>query len=421
MKRLKITLCILLSLSMFILPSGCDEHTSKTKSDFNYATDMQYIYYGGIFNAPITKSDTGYYYVGSDSIIIYVDKENLTATPLCFEPNCLHDNPTECNAYFNIAELLDADYAVGGTTTVIQYYDGKLYMVCGEYDKSHIEYNTYLMRCDADGSNREQITDYFDKPFTQWFIHRGYFYYTDDKSILRVPINSPKSEPEAIFTLEHYKENGTDTFQRSFAYGDYMYFYAHEYEEGKSSDMYQVCLNLKTLESKKMVYEGMSMPVLTVYGNTVIYKYAEHTKNKVTYYKSPLDCSEKNEFFVTQFETSNNLTADSNYMYFDNNVLKYANPDSEDFEQIITVRDFDNNEVDTFKLPQEKGDSFNYFTAQDDEYFLLEKMVENKQRILCIADKSQIGSFNGKTIEYTELCKLDWYENEQNPYVYTME
>ena len=421
MIKLKKLLCFLIISSTLYIPVGCESANKDKTSDFNYATDMQYIYYGGNFNAPITKSDTGYYYVGSDSIIIYVDKESLTATPLCFEPNCLHDNPTECNAYFNIAELLDADYAAGGISTVLQYYNGKLYMVCGEYDKSHIEYNTYLMRCDADGSNREQVTDYFDKPFTQWFIHRGYFYYTDDKSILRVPIDSPKSEPEAIFTLENYEENGLDPIQRSFAYGDYMYFYAHEYEDGKNSDMYQVCLNLKTLESKKMVYEGMSMPVLTAYGNTVIYQYAEHTKNKVTYYKSPLDCSEKNEFFVDEFNNRINLTSDGNYMYLDNCHLKYASPDSEDFEQVITVRDFDNNEIDTFKLPQEKGDSFNYFTAQDDEYFLLEKMNEKNERILCIADKSQIGSLNGKTIECTELCKLDWYENEQNPYVYTVE
>ena len=40
-------------------------NTQTTNSSFNYETDMQYIYYGtGGRYEPMTKSDTGYYYVG---------------------------------------------------------------------------------------------------------------------------------------------------------------------------------------------------------------------------------------------------------------------------------------------------------------------------------------------------------------------
>ena len=253
MNRLKKVICISLILGMLTLPSGCDENKTNSSSEFNPETDMQYFYHSGIANTPATKSETGYYYVGDDGIIIYVDKESMSATPLCFEPNCMHDDPEVCNAYFNISENLKPDSAIGTVSTAIQYYEGSLYMVCGEYDQSHIEYNTYLIRCDEDGSNCEQITDYFDMNFFQWFIHRGYLYYINDQSILRVPLDSPKSAPEAVFTLENYKENGYDSFQHLWAYGDYMYFYAQEYEDDTPSGTYQVCLNLKTLENKKVI------------------------------------------------------------------------------------------------------------------------------------------------------------------------
>ena len=34
-------------------------------------------------NAPMTKSDKGYYYIGEDGIVIFIDKETKKATPLC--------------------------------------------------------------------------------------------------------------------------------------------------------------------------------------------------------------------------------------------------------------------------------------------------------------------------------------------------
>ena len=139
----------------------------------------------------------------------------------------------------------------------------------------------------------------------------------------------------------------------------------------------------------------------------------------MVYHKSSLNCSSSEEIYREPRTNGNTITCNSKYLFFDNEGKGYLY--NEEFEQIITVRDFDFNEVDTFKLPQEKGDVYDFFTAQDDEYFLLETKDENGERMLSIADKSQIGSLNGNTIEYTELCKLDWYKNPDNPYVYTVE
>lgn len=87
----------------------------------------------------------------------------------------MHNDPDTCDAYVNSSENISQDSLWGSLGTAIQYYQGYLYMVCGEYDKSMIEYNTYLMKMDKDGTNRQKVTDYFDSPFTNWFIHQGYF------------------------------------------------------------------------------------------------------------------------------------------------------------------------------------------------------------------------------------------------------
>lgn len=161
--------CLVISLSIL---SGCSQESKNNISDFNYKTDMQIFYNRNGVHIPMTKSDTGYYYVGDDNIVIYVDKDSMEATPLCFKPNCLHDDPSDCDAYFNISDYIPANTYLG---TNIQYYEDNLYMVCGEYDESNIEYNTYLMRCDKNGNNRVQLTDYFKHSFYDWFIHRAIF------------------------------------------------------------------------------------------------------------------------------------------------------------------------------------------------------------------------------------------------------
>ena len=75
-----------------------------------------------------------------------------------------------------------------------------------------IEYNTYLMKMDKDGTNRQKVTDYFDSPFTNWFIHQGYFYYTSDSSVLRIPLMNPKSSPEEVYKAQHFIKDNENTY-----------------------------------------------------------------------------------------------------------------------------------------------------------------------------------------------------------------
>ena len=155
-------LCLILALSSIFVFTlfGCTNDKSKPISQnalIDYSNDMQitYLCSGGGSSIPATKSDTGYYYIGDDRIIIYIDSKTQKATPLCAKPDCMHNDPDTCDAYVNSSENISQDSLWGSLGTAIQYYQGYLYMVCGEYDKSMIEYNTYLMKMDKDGTIRQ--------------------------------------------------------------------------------------------------------------------------------------------------------------------------------------------------------------------------------------------------------------------------
>ena len=161
MKKTTAMMALLLTIYAAVFFYGCTNKSSYSNFDdayINYATDMQLMYHiGG--NAPMTKSDKGYYYIGEDGIVIFIDKETKKATPLCSKPNCTHDDPEACDAYLNLTQKPDT--LVGAHDSAIQYNDGYLYALCGEYDKSYINYNTYLMRMKPDGSQRENLTGSF--------------------------------------------------------------------------------------------------------------------------------------------------------------------------------------------------------------------------------------------------------------------
>ena len=142
MKKL---LSVILVLILFFCITGCEEGKYADKN-FNIETDMQYYYRQSGTDLPMTESPNGYYYMyysKTNNILFYVDKETEEATPLCSKPNCLHDNPNSCDAYFDVSESVM-------NNQMIQYYNGKLYILCGEYDKDFIEYKQYLLRCDLD-------------------------------------------------------------------------------------------------------------------------------------------------------------------------------------------------------------------------------------------------------------------------------
>lgn len=399
--------------------TGCknveeDFNTTLNPLDVNYSTDMQIMYLvgGGNMSVPMTKSDTGYYYIGEDKILIYIDKESKKATPLCSKPNCLHNDIDVCEAYINISDNIAIETLFGSIGNAIQYYQGDLYMVCGEYDESNINYNTYLMKMDLDGSNRQQLTNYFDFAVFRWFIHRGYLYYCTDSQLLRVSMENLKSNPEVLYELEYYIEDSQNSFYNLYAYKNYVYFKVDEKdEEGNGGGRQTFCINLDTMRKTDVKINGKFASVQAFSDENVIVSLS--SQNEKIYEIANLDGSDGDVLFTQDEKSKTSFLCDDTYYYLDN--AGKVNLDS-DVEQVIEVFDKELNEIDTFKLPPMDLVVYNFFAPQDNEYFIFESFNEKGEHILVMADKSQIGSIGGKTIKYTELCKLKWKKDKANEY-----
>lgn len=141
-----------------------------------------------------------------NNYLYYIDRKSQAATPLCNKPNCSH-NSVDCNAYFNL--FVNAS---GESANVVQYYDGNLYIVVKDEDAMGNFLGNILYKVTPDGSTREKLIEFKDG-ISHWLIHKGYFYFSQDKfaddidsssvydsfSIKRYKINNIKSKPEEIF------------------------------------------------------------------------------------------------------------------------------------------------------------------------------------------------------------------------------
>ena len=416
MKRLTALMFAIVFTAAAIVCGGCESDKSTASSmqnqyiDFN--TDMQCIYSTTTSYVPMTKSDKGYYYVGEDGIVIYVDASTQKATPLCSKPNCTHDDPDTCDAYLKTAGTINTLF--GSLGQVIQYYDGSLYILCGEDNKSGTEYNVYLMKMNPDGTGHEKVTDNFDFEVIYWFIHRGYLYYATDSSVLRISIDNLKGEPETVYKAEHYVKNGQNTFPSMLPFGDRLYLEVDDVDDsGAGEGSYSVAVNLDTLEAARLEIDGKT-PSFESFGDEYMLFSTlkkDGKKNIKTYYKTDADGNNPEKFLEMTDDEIETVWFDGKYYYFNN--LYSAGSGT---PQVITVYDKDLNKVDSFKLPKLDLDTCTFFTAQDENYFLFEYFNDNDEHMLVMADKSQIGSIGGETIKFTELCKLKWAEKKNSNY-----
>lgn len=424
MKKITFVFFALLMVISSML-SGCEKKDSELVSkqnilDVDFSTDMQIMYLcgGGSISVPMTKSDTGYYYLGrgidGTRIVIYIDKESRKATPLCSKPNCMHDDIEVCDAYVKSSETVSIDTMFGATGNLIQYYKGSLYLLCGEYDESFINYNSYIMKMNLDGSNREKVTNYFDFSVKYWCLHRGYLYYLTDSTLFRVPEDSLDSEPEVIYKAEYFIENGRNTFDYLYAYKNYIYFSVNEKDDkGNGEGLKSYCINLDALEKSEIKIGTEYAFVQGFLDNKVIVTYADDSGR--FFEITDLDGKNGKEFITEKQIGVNSFTNDGSYLYLDNAMYAAQNEET----QTITVLDNQLNEIDKFRLPQIDMIVYNFFAPQDEEFFIFECFNENDEHIIVMADKSQIGSINGDVIEYTELCKLKWVQNNSNGIYYT--
>ena len=171
---------------------------------------------------------------------------------------------------------------------------------------------------------------------------------------------------------------------------------------------YSYCVNTSTKESKKLKIENQAVTVDTFYNDKlVVYTVQNDT---VKYYTAELDGSNPQRLEGERFN-KHFTKSDGNYFYHINEVKNTENKNVTS----ITAYDQENKKVDSFKLAEKGKDKL--FSPQDESFFIYVNKDENGENQLVLADKSQIGNINGGVIEYKTLCKLNWYEVTNSPYI----
>lgn len=432
MKKLLSALLIALLLPTMMLMSACNDasKTSDDKLSFDYTTNFQY-YYSNLngINFPVTKSEKGYYVFLPNNYLYYIDRKSQAATPLCNKPNCSH-NSVDCNAYFNL--FVNAS---GESANVVQYYDGNLYIVVKDEDAMGNFLGNILYKVTPDGSTREKLIEFKDG-ISHWLIHKGYFYFSQDKfaddidsysvydsfSIKRYKINNIKSKPEEIFNSKNYSDNLRGTFQFT-AYDDYIYVpvlpisedeIKKQEESGKVTvSTYQefYSININTIKINQIRNDEGDVCSPFFYNGQLTYLIDNSdTNGKFKYFTSELDGS--NPKLLTEMNYGDNLFANESQLYLQN-----FSEDTD--ENAATQSDGDNvksldasfNEKSSFLIPFECS-VLNI--PQDSDCFIFVQQVDNMNCEIYFVDKSKTESLSGQTVEYKTLLSSVNVEGENN-------
>ena len=391
MKKLLSALLIALLLPTMMLMSACNDasKTSDDKLSFDYTTNFQY-YYSNLngINFPVTKSEKGYYVFLPNNYLYYIDRKSQAATPLCNKPNCSH-NSVDCNAYFNL--FVNAS---GESANIVQYYDGNLYIVVKDEDAMGNFLGNILYKVTPDGSTREKLIEFKDG-ISHWLIHKGYFYFSQDKfaddidsssvydsfSIKRYKINNIKSKPE---------ESGKVTVST------YQEFYS---------------ININTIKINQIRNDEGDVCSPFFYNGQLTYLIDNSdTNGKFKYFTSELDGS--NPKLLTEMNYGDNLFANESQLYLQN-----FSEDTD--ENAATESDGDNvksldasfNEKSSFLIPFECS-VLNI--PQDSDCFIFVQQVDNMNCEIYFVDKSKTESLSGQTVEYKTLLSSVNVEAENN-------
>lgn len=408
----KKVLCLFgIIISACILFSSCGKNLPNTYVE---GSDYQYMQVGSMdFASHKQKGENGYYFL-FNNYIYYLDEETDTLLPLCNKADCLHDKETDpekyddCNAY--AGKYYDASSDSG-----IAYCNGYIY-----YYYESMSGPSTLYRISADGSKREEIYQWDeDISVAYWIIHRDVLYYKevaysfavssdgvnttgveDEVSIKALPLTGLIHEPETIYTMDKSLDEADLAWPM--AYGNYLYF--EVYFEGEDSGY-----------SREFVYDitekQFSQLTIPNMSEQISISGVSFWQDKVIF--QPYDSSEQGKVYIADLNGSNvevfmeNIPqryvfqSDGKYLYLINSIAVELGDED---EAVYKVYDSELNLVDTIKLGYEFSGGYNAVGDADRQYMFYYKEDDLETTYhLEYWDKSEIGSYNGKVIEFTNI------------------
>ena len=317
----KTIICITILLLIFSQLIGCSEtalqiNTEQNSDDYILKEDYQnYLnpYCGFV------KGDNGYYFI-SNSLICFFDTTDNQIYPVCGKPDCSH-NSESCSAF--LSSFYFYPY-------ILSYYNNALYVLGWETENSKVRHN-YIYQISLETYKRKRAAYLFDSMGLDniWFsIHRGYVYYLYNydyslsqktASIYRVKLgNTKKNSSEKIYEFNGIGANISGLS----AYGNNLFFMTSEYEDeaGNGYNTEANILNIHTSEVRKIADASFASYINDEY------VYFENNTTEV----NRVNINTNEEEFFCNIDGPAYISADSNYIYFDNRQKMYTDESFKD-------------------------------------------------------------------------------------------
>lgn len=243
---------LLLSCILILCMTGCDDVAPPSSYDdlpdaYNAETDFPTQFDMRTLMPAVMPAENGYY-VKCGSWIYFVDKETLSAQPVCNRPECRHWDET-CSAYFN------------GGSDLFQYYNGKLYIDCTDQDDEGRQ-TVNLYAFSPDDCTREKICQlpYGLGNGSQYYaIHRGYLYMYSgdaDKGKIKLERVALNELAEKSLSPELLYETDAPFAFAPYYLGNHVMFTKWDNDSGQHLNTL-VDVNLKTLEANEFLLPNM--------------------------------------------------------------------------------------------------------------------------------------------------------------------
>ncbi len=397
MKRSKIFIGLIILSIILTQLAGCSGSTPAVNTEQNSASYVEGEDYQNFLNpvSAFAKAENGYYFLNNLKLYFF-DTETKEAYIACSKPNCDH-NSGECLAAFNIFRYYPFQ---------LSYCNNSLYVLGWEEEGSNIRHN-YIYEVSLDNFKRKKAAYLFDGTNTSsvsFIIHRGYVYYikgsgselkeqTDYIYRAKIGDTGTKRKEEKIYELSGIgasiwglTASGNNLIVYNTSYGD---------TEGNDYKTSYSLIDIHSLESKELVGNGAYS--LFTDGNYTYYGDGKNTINRI-------DLNTNEETFFCNIEGPCYISADSNYIYFDNQQsITIGKTDERDRK--ISVFDKNGKHITDIipKNPEDEcyfgGDDFMFFKETISGETIISDGNEISTKGYYAFDKSQLTSDNKQFID----------------------
>lgn len=304
-------ICIVIVIIISSLMTGCSSKNNKInteQSSVSYVENEDFQNFIDSSSA-FAKADNGYYFLNGMKLYFF-DTNTKESYIVCNKPNCTH-NSADCSAFFSIFSYYPFQ---------LSYYNNSLYVLGWEEEGNNLRHN-YIYQISLDNYKRKKAAYLFDGTNTSsvsFIIHRGYVYYLKGYSeqleettanLYRTKLGntSQKAEAEIIYEfsgigaeISNIKASGNNLILMNSSYSD---------TNGDGYKTSYTFIDIHSLKSKEIV------------GNEAYSLFAE--SNYIYYGKGTdtiycIDLTTNEEAFFCDIKGPCYISADNNYIYFDN-------------------------------------------------------------------------------------------------------